>query len=78
MDITTVGELVLGQGELRGHYVHSLSVVSTSITGRLVTASHSTQEDSPRMTTVFKVVDGEVECLGTGTELVIYGPVHNA
>jgi len=71
MSNTEVGELVLQQEVLKGQCIHSISVVSTSVTGRVVVVQHSPGYTSTPVTTGFRVVDDECEYLGECTELVI-------
>jgi hypothetical protein len=65
-----VGESVLQQEVLQGRCIHSMSVVPTSVTGRIVIVQHSAEYMGIPETTVFRVLDDECECLGSGTELV--------
>lgn len=70
MNNVEVSELVLEQEVLQGKCIQSITVVSTSITGRLVTVLHSDEYMGMPVATTFKVVDGEVEQLGNGVEIV--------
>lgn len=77
MSNVQTGELVLEQEVLQGHCIHSMSVVPTSVSGRMVIVVHGpTYKDIPE-TTVFRVQDDECECLGSGTELVLDGAFYN-